>query len=97
MHILRTLIWVVVAVLLAILASNNWTDVTLNLWGSLQADIKLPLLLLVVWGLGFVPTALIARGRLWRVKRKLQLQLQLASAAAPTPSHATDGVSEGLA
>jgi uncharacterized integral membrane protein len=83
MQILRTLIWVVVAALLAILASNNWTDVTLNLWGSLQADVKLPLLLLIVWGIGFVPTTLIARGRLWRVKRKMLLQQQLAAVAVP--------------
>ena len=65
MQALRTIIWVVIAVVLAIVASHNWTDVTVNLWGDLQADIKLPLLLAIAWGVGFIP-ALILRGRLWR-------------------------------
>ena len=37
-----------IAVFLAILASRNWHDVTLNLWGDIQADIKLPILLGIV-------------------------------------------------
>ena len=99
MRYLRTLIWVVVAVLLAILASHNWTDVTLNLWGNLQADIKLPLLVLIAWAIGFIPTAMIARARLWQAKRKLLLQHQLAAANTPPPVSARkiDGASEGLA
>ena len=99
MRYLRTLIWVVFAVLLAILASHNWADVTLNLWGNLQADIKLPLLILIVWAIGFIPTAIIARGRLWQAKRKLLLQHQLAAAGTPpsVASRRIDGASEGLA
>ena len=46
MQFLKTLFWVVLAVFLAIFASRNWHDVTLNLWGDIQADIKLPVLLL---------------------------------------------------
>ena len=98
MRYLRTLTWVVVAVLLAILASHNWTDVTLNLWSGLQADIKLPLLVLTAWAIGYFPTAIIARGRLWQAKRKLLLQQQLAAANAPSPvaTGRMDGASEGL-
>ena len=46
MQFLKTLFWVVIAVFLAILASRNWHDVTLNLWGDIQADVKIPILLI---------------------------------------------------
>ena len=45
MQFLKTLFWVVIAVFLAILASRNWHDVTLNLWGDIQVDIKTPVLI----------------------------------------------------
>jgi len=71
MQFLRTLFWVVIAVFLAILGRNNWSDVTLNLWGPFQADIKLPLLILIIFLLGFLPTFLILRGRIWALNRRL--------------------------
>ena len=90
MQFLRTLIWVILAVFLAIMARNNWSDVTLNLWGSLQADIKIPLLILIVFLAGFLPPFLILRGRLWSLKRRLALQARppevLANPAAPQPA-----------
>ena len=42
MQFLKTLFWVLLAVLVALFASRNWNDVTLNLWGDIQADIKVP-------------------------------------------------------
>lgn len=74
MHFLRTLFWVVIAVFVAIMARNNWDDVTLNLWGSLKADIKIPLLIFIAFLLGFLPTWFIMRGRIWSLKRKLAVQ-----------------------
>ena len=65
MQFLKTLFWVLVAVLVALFASRNWIDVTLNLWGDIQADIKLPVLLLIAFLLGLLPTWLIMRARLW--------------------------------
>ena len=73
MNFLRTLFWVVVAVSLAIFATRNWNNVTLNLWGSIQADIKLPFLLFVVFLIGFLPPYFIMRGRVWGLRRKLAL------------------------
>ena len=61
----------VVAAFLVILGRNNWMDVTLNLWGPFQADIKIPLLVLIVFLLGFLPTFLVLRGRIWALKRRL--------------------------
>jgi len=71
MQFLKTLFWVLLAVLLALLASRNWFDVTLNLWGDLQADIKVPVLLGLIFLLGFLPPFLIMRARLWSVRRRL--------------------------
>ncbi|URD62270.1 LapA family protein [Sphingomonas sp. KRR8] len=71
MQFLRTLFWVVVAVFLAILGRNNWSDVTLNLWGPFQADIKIPLLILITFLIGFLPTFLVLRGRIWALKRRI--------------------------
>ncbi len=73
MNFLKTLFWVVVAASLAIFATRNWNDVTLTLWGSIQAEVKLPFLLIVTFLLGFVPPYFVMRGRVWRLKRKLAI------------------------
>ena len=73
MQFLKTLFWMVVAVSIAIFATRNWRDVTIDLWGPLAADIKLPLLMAVMVVLGWLPTWLVLRSRLWHVRRKLML------------------------
>ena len=85
MNFLKTLFWVVLAVGLAIFATRNWNDVTISLWGSLQADVKLPVLLLLTFLVGFLPPFLILRGRLWSVRRKLALAERPAIAPIPPP------------
>jgi hypothetical protein len=72
MQFLKTLFWVVVAVFLAILASRNWHDVTLNLWGDIQVDIKTPILIGAMFLLGWLPTYLIYRARLWRQRHRFE-------------------------
>ena len=92
MQFLKTLFWMVVAVSIAIFASRNWRDVTIDLWGPLAADIKLPLLMAVMVLLGWLPTWLILRSRLWQVRRKLMLLERppvVAPVAAP-PARADD-------
>jgi uncharacterized integral membrane protein len=72
MQFLKTLFWVLLAVVLALFASRNWSDATLNLWGDIQADIKLPILLLVAFLLGWLPTWLILRARIWSLNRRIE-------------------------
>lgn len=84
MNFLRTLFWVVVAVSLAIFATRNWNDVTINLWGNIQAEVKLPFLLLLIFLIGFLPTYFVMRGRVWNLRRKLALAER--PVAAPPPS-----------
>lgn len=71
MQFLKTLFWVVIAVFLAILASRNWHDVTLSLWGDIQADIKAPVLIGFMFLLGWLPTYLIYRAKVWRDRQRL--------------------------
>lgn len=85
MNFLRTLFWVVLAVSLAIFSTRNWSDVTLNLWGSIQADVKLPFLLLLMFLIGFLPTYLYMRGRVWSLKRKLALAERPTVQPIPAP------------
>lgn len=86
MQFLKTLLWIVIAVSLAIMASQNWNDVSINLWGNLQVDIKLPILLLLTFLIGFLPIYFIMRGRLWSLRRKLTLAERPNVAAVPAPA-----------
>jgi putative membrane protein len=90
MQFLKTLFWVLIAVIVALFASRNWTDVTLNLWGDIQADVKLPILLIFVFLLGFLPTWLILRARIWGHQRRIEAMERNRVAALPpeTPEQA---------
>ena len=72
MRFLTTLFWVLAAVLITYFATRNWSVVTLNLWGDIQADIKLPVLLLTTFLLGLIPTWLVMRARTWGLKRRIE-------------------------
>jgi uncharacterized integral membrane protein len=86
MHFLKTVFWVLLAVILVLFAARNWGDVTLNLWDDIQADIKIPLLLLIAFLLGLVPTWLVMRARLWAVRRRLDAtDRPVVPPAAPQP------------
>ena len=86
MQFLKTLLWVVIAMFVAILASRNWHDVTMNLWGDIQADIKLPILIGIVFLLGWLPTYLIHRARLWRARSRIDsFERQQAAARTVEP------------
>ena len=89
MQFLKTLFWVLLAVFIALFASRNWSDVTLNLWGDIQVDIKLPLLLALMFLLGFLPIFLVHRARLWTIKRRLEVD-QRQQLLAAQPGHADD-------
>ena len=80
----------VLAVWLAIFANRNWNDVTINLWSNLQADVKLPMLLALVFLIGFLPPFLILRGRVWALNRRLAVAERPPVAAVPAPTHGAD-------
>ena len=83
MQFLKTLFWILVAVVVALFARSNLNNVTLNLWGDLQADIKVPLLLLAAFLLGLIPTWLIMRAKLWTYRRRLDAFERTRAASLP--------------
>jgi uncharacterized integral membrane protein len=92
MQFLKTLFWVLVAVVAVLFASWNWHPVTVNLWANLQADIKLPVLLLVAFLLGWLPTWLIHRARMWNARRRIDVyERQQSAVDLPHPASADEG------
>lgn len=86
MQFLKTLFWVVLAVVAVLLAKANWFTVELRLWGGLVADARLPILLLLAFLIGFLPTMLFYRARIWALKRRIEpLERNAATAAAAPP------------
>src|SRR3546814_7877621 len=73
MQFLKTLFWVAFAVILVLFASINWNAVTITLWGGLEADAKLPILILAAFLLGFLPMLVFHRARLWTLKRRREM------------------------
>lgn len=84
MHFLKTLFWVLVAVVVVLFASRNWTPVTLNLWDDIQADIKTPVLLLIFFLIGFLPTWLWMRAKLWTYRRRVDALERSRVTSVPT-------------
>ena len=87
MQFLKTLFWVLLAVFIALFASRNWFDVTLNLWGDLQADIKVPVLLGLTFLIGWLPAFLIYRARVWALRRRVEAREAPPVPAAAPPEH----------
>ena len=71
MQFLKTLFWVVLAVVMVLFARDNWHVVEVNLWAGLVADIKLPILVLFAYLVGLVPTMIVYRARIWSLQRRL--------------------------
>jgi uncharacterized integral membrane protein len=72
MQFLKTLFWVVLALVVAFFFYANWQPVTIELWGGLEADIKKPVLVAGAFLLGFLPSWLLYRARLWSLRRRLE-------------------------
>jgi uncharacterized integral membrane protein len=94
MQFLKTLFWVALAVILVLFATVNWHAVTMNLWGGLQADVKLPILVLVSFLLGFLPMLIVHRARIWTMRRRLEALERQATAMTYTAPAPTSAVAE---
>ena len=87
MHFLKTLFWVILAVVAVIFSFNNWTPVPINLWAGMIADVKLPVLMILGVALGFAPTYAVHRTRLWRLQRRIDtLERNALLTGAPIPA-----------
>jgi putative membrane protein len=73
MQFLKTLFWVVLAIVAVIFAMNNWTPpAKINLWAGLIVEIKLPILIFAAFLIGFLPTFSYYRATRWRMRRRLE-------------------------
>ncbi|HEX8445278.1 MAG TPA: LapA family protein [Sphingomonas sp.] len=96
MQFLRTLFWVVVAVVAVIFATKNWTTTQINLWGGIVADVKLPVLLLIAFLAGLLPPSILYLATRWRMRRRLDQAERTIAELRPvpmpplTPATATD-------
>jgi uncharacterized integral membrane protein len=72
MQFLKTLFWIVLTVIVVLFARANWKAVEVKMWGGLIADAKLPVVLLLFFLLGFLPTLIYYRAKLWSLKRRYE-------------------------
>ncbi|MEN2747214.1 lipopolysaccharide assembly protein LapA domain-containing protein [Sphingomonas sp. T9W2] len=71
MQFLKTLFWALLVGVMVAFALNNMTMVPLKLWGTLYADVNLPLLLLVTFLAGFLPTFVALHLTRWRLRQRI--------------------------
>ena len=71
MQFLKTLFWALLVGVIVAFALNNMTMVPLKLWGTLYADVNLPLLLLVTFLAGFLPTFVALHLTRWRLRQRI--------------------------
>lgn len=83
MQFLKIIIWVLVIVTLFLFSWANWRVVTIDLWGGLQADVNLPFLVLGSLLLGFLPTYIVQRARIWSLRRRYETGTNAVVANAP--------------
>jgi len=86
MQFIKTLFWVILAIILVVFAVNNWTLASVQIWGDVRIDTKLPVLVIGAFLLGFVPLWLLHRTTKWRLNRRIK---SLEAAAQPAPQAET--------
>lgn len=91
MQFIKTLFWVLLAILLVAFSYNNWNDVTVKIWSDTLLDTKLPMLIIGSFLLGFVPMWMVYRGARWTSKRRitsLENRLETPPVSAPPATEA---------
>ena len=71
MQFLKILFWCLLSFVAAIFTYGNWNSVTVHLWGGLDAEVNLPLLLLLTFLAGVIPTWAYYRTMRWRMAQRL--------------------------
>ena len=87
MAFLRTLFWIAITVIVVVFSIRNWQAVTINLFGDMQADVKLPVLLLIlVFLAGMLPALFAYHALRWRTRQRIAgLERALADLHAVNP------------
>ena len=95
MQFIRTAIWVILAVALALFAKANWNiapsytgRVPVKLIGDAILEVRLPILILAAFLAGLLPMWSIARLSRWRMQRRLHSAEQALAVSAVQPVEA---------
>lgn len=93
MQAIRTIIWIIVAVVLTIFAVANSQVVAVSVWPGYVAELPLSILIILVFLLGFLPPFLFNLGNRWRLGRQISMQEQVIAqlrTPPPAPAHSAD-------
>ncbi|MDN4632492.1 hypothetical protein QCD71_13280 [Sphingomonas sp. PsM26] len=71
MQFLKILFWCLLAFIAAVFTVANWTSVAIRLWGGMEALVNLPLLLLITFLAGLLPTLAWHSTLRWRLRTRL--------------------------
>lgn len=88
MQFIKTLFWVILAIILVVFAVNNWSPTSVLIWEDVRIDTKLPVLVIGAFILGFLPLWLIHRASKWRLNRRIKT-LEAAVRPIVTPTATT--------
>jgi putative membrane protein len=90
MRFLKVLFWLLLGGLAAAFVIYNGGErVSIQLWGGLVADFSLPLLLILVFLLGLLPSLVAYQALRWRTRQRMAgLERALADLRAVSPSPA---------
>ncbi len=86
MQFLKTAFWVVLAVVIALFSYNNWTPITIKLWGDLWLETPLPVLVIISFLAGSLPFWVLHRISRWSMGRKLDSAERALASVKPTYS-----------
>ena len=90
MQTMRTIIWVIMAVILTIFAVANSQTVAVSVWPGFVAELPLSILIIMVFMLGFLPAFILSVGNRWRLGRQINIQEQvITQLRMPAPSPTT--------
>jgi putative membrane protein len=71
MKIIRTILWVLVVVALAIFSAFNWETVNVKIWEGLILETKKPVLVILPFLAGLLPMWALHFSTRWRLKRRV--------------------------
>lgn len=89
MQVMRTIFWVLLAVVLVLFAVNNWVPVEVHIWEGLLLETKLAALVIIAFLIGLLPTWMLYRATRWRLNRRIAALETTLSAQRPQPPIAT--------
>jgi lipopolysaccharide assembly protein A len=71
MDAIKTLMWVMIAVGIALFSMANWQPVAVLVWPELVLETKLPVLIIIAFLAGALPMWVMLRAARWSLTRRL--------------------------